>query len=452
MSKAKITYRFDPENRGGDSYLHSAEAGKNQGVVIPLYQNESPEQSGGKEPSPPKPNEMPGDLQMLNQFATDYGAWSSPFDLETQRLEKLIRESDALRERNAEQRKADRTNFDPFRGPGREVPNRMNPETGYYQDWSRDRFGPEIVEEKVRTRYVKRSNAPWLKIITSVSGAVVTGLLFGLFVLSMFHPASDPTADNASKDVLRSAASGQTGEVSAGNGQSSASSAAAVQKEASGSVTAGMLQVDIPAQTFFMLQNGVFSGLQGAQNAQDELRKKGLAAVSDSSGPYVVYAGMTRDRNDALVLSQMVQENDLEIFIKPYKIPGTKGLRWEGADAQTIGFYFSQAQKLLGIIGDLSLLHLEESNPTAIDAVNLDNLKKEHQSWTDAVTTLNSSVSDAVRADFDQMSNAMNTAVISMEEYNKNPSKAHLWQAQTSIMEFAVTEKRMLTELSGQQQ
>ncbi|MEB3100383.1 SPOR domain-containing protein [Ferviditalea candida] len=449
MSKAKITYRFDPENRGGDSYSHK-ETGKNQGIVIPLYQNEAPLQNEGKEP-PAKPGEVFSDPQMLNQFATDYGAWSSPFDMETQRLEKLIRESDALREENARRLKADRTNSSFSRNPAWDIPGPMNSETGYVQDWGRDRFGPEIVEDKVRTRYVKRSSVPWMKIITSVSGAVVTGLLFGLFVLSMFHPAGDRAADITSKDALNSAASGQTGETPAEKELSSASSPTAGQKEAAGSAAVGMLQADIPAQTYYMLQNGVFSGLEGAQNAQEELRKKGLAAVSESSGPFVVYAGMTRDRNDALALSRMLQDNNLEVYIKAYEIPGTHQLRWAGTDAQTVESYFSQAQKLIGMIGDLSLLHLEESNPTAIDTVNLDNLKSAHQSWTDTVKSLSSSVSESVRADFDQLSNAMNTAVISMEEYNKNPSKAHLWQAQTSIMEFAVTEKRMLKELSGQQ-
>src|SRR5690606_19377917 len=33
------------------------------------------------------------DSQLLNQFTTDYGAWGSPFDIEAERLEQIIRDS-----------------------------------------------------------------------------------------------------------------------------------------------------------------------------------------------------------------------------------------------------------------------------------------------------------------------------------------------------------------------
>ena len=47
------------------------------------------------------------------------------------------------------------------------------------------------------------------------------------------------------------------------------------------------------------------------------------------------------------------------------------------------------------------------------------------------------------------MSNAMNTAVISLDEYQKNPSAAYLWQAQSSILQYILAEKTLLTSIAA---
>lgn len=208
----------------------------------------------------------------LNTFTTDFGNWNSQIETEGERVERIIRESQAIREQQV----------------SREVPEqRPEPITERNRDeWSSWTHKGPYVEPEVGARYAKSSGAPWIRIATSVAGAVVTGVAFG-FVLSMFSPSDRTPTDLAtgkntiavpSANVAAVPSKAPGGATKTGTDQAASVPATAV----------AVTPVQIPAKSYTFLQNGVFSSLQGAQAIQDTLKKKGLASALDSSDKLTV--------------------------------------------------------------------------------------------------------------------------------------------------------------------
>jgi stage II sporulation protein B len=448
MDKARITYRFE-KGSGGSNKMQRAHGNESENrenrdkrKVVPLYQDEF--RVVGDDRTPQGPESPIFDTQSLNQFTTDFGAWSSPFDEETERLEKLIRASD----RPAEQEPNEELEEDRSFGDGHDA------ETGFYSHNTQDKAsyyrGPWVDEGVTRSRYSRKTTTPWLKIISSVTGAVMTGLLFGFFVLSMFTGEEQGVMDSDSLDVLNSSSAPSQQEAKQ---PSAAENSASSLDATAATAAAGTAVVQLPAKTYFMLQNGVFSSLEGAEEAQNTLRQRGLAAAAgDFADNYYIYAGMTTDRNDAYVLSHHLKEQELEVYIKPYDIPAVNRIAWNGgnapsAQAQT---YFARGSLLIKMIGDLSIMHLKEKQPASFDPTTMQSLRKEHQAWVGLLPVMQQGMPEQAQAALQKMTNAVHTAVISMEEYNKNPSFAHLWQAQSAIMEYILTEKQLLTVIAAE--
>src|SRR5690606_20492577 len=103
-----------------------------------------------------------------------FGAWSSPFETETEKLEKLIRESDQPSNVGQAERAENDDRYDDR--PLLDYEPAMD-------DLSDHPF-----------RYIRRSSKAWLKFVTSFTGAVVTGLILGILVLSFFS-SEDPPVD-----------------------------------------------------------------------------------------------------------------------------------------------------------------------------------------------------------------------------------------------------------------
>lgn len=422
MNKARITYRFTSHK--------SQEDNKDQGKIVPLFHEEYDIIKDKTE------NEAEIiDTHALNQFTSDFGAWSSPFDAETDRLEKLIRETDK-RPRETSNADESRRSFDAV--------------TGYYEerDATKSSFGrgPWVDEGLLDhpPRYARHSGAPWFRIITSVTGAVGTGLLFGYFVLSMFTGEQDSIKAGLN-DLLNPNQISSSADPTPSPQENTEDAA----QDAATTAAPGTVRVDLPAQTYYMLQNGVFSSSEGAEAAQVELKTQGLAASGESADKYYVYAGITTNRDDALLLSHQLKDKNLEVFIKAYELPAVASIRWNGDKADKVAAYFAGGSRLVQMVDDLALIHLQESQPSPLDTTTAQSLKKEHQAWTEAVSGISGGFSDDDKQVFQKMNNAIHTAVVSMEEYDKNLSPAHLWQAQTALMQYILSENDLLDRIAA---
>lgn len=514
MNKARITYRFDPnrDNREREAGQGTEEMGR----VIPLYQEEyevveeelelrGPSYKGDK---PDRERTMPGsagrdtnkgqapdirDYQGLNQFTTDFGAWSSPFDAETRRIEELIREAserEAIRHsgQSDSRSRTPRQDREEERFPqqSREYPEQRNwsrsGQAGFEAGGSRqESYWPEEdngYEDRLGTRggyaysadepssgrgyrpeqdngwegpivtgprYVRHNRTPWLKISAAVAGAAVTGVLLGVLALSLFSN-SDP-ADVSGNLADPQAGAGVNQNVKPVSGVIDSGAAGAV----SGAAASGKeISLAYGGKSYSILQNGIFSAQQGAEQAKSDLVKQGLAAASEAaSGKFYVFTGISMDKESAAALSKQLKEkNKLDIYVKEYSVPAVSKVRWNG-NGDTLKSYLEQSDKLLQSINLLSVMNLEAAKPEPIDASTLQSVSTAHAAWAQQSTTVSQEAGEDTKGIVQKMNAAMNSAKASLDEYKKNPSAAMLWQAQTYALQFVVAQKELLTKIGS---
>ncbi|MHC2203754.1 MULTISPECIES: hypothetical protein [unclassified Paenibacillus] len=422
-----MTFRFnDREQQEQREKREPQQEKKEQSKVIPLHveerrvMEEPLEQAAGIEKEKKKRIEV----KPLNDYTTDFGGWQSSFDTETYRMEETIPASD-------------RTNS-----------MKVDPETGYLElDRKRGRktnreYSAYKTKESV---YYPNSSGggSWMKITASVAGAVVTGVAFGFLVLSMF--SGEVTDGGKVQPVVGITAQVQEeASVQAGNSGEA--------KASGGSTNAGVtsLAVNLPARTYTFLQGGVFSSSQSAATAVADFRKKGLAAASEAGEKYPVFVGMASSRDEALGLTREFQQRQMEVMIKSYDIPAVSQIKWNGNQSDLFQSYMSQGEKLVQQISAQTLLHLGEENPTALDEKSLQAIKSTHQTWSGTASAVSDGLEEAGRTTLPRMNSALNTAVVSLDEYKKNPSHALLWEAQTALMQYLVAEKELLKSASVQ--
>lgn len=422
MNKSRITYRFDSQGN-----LQDRVENKQDMKVIPLYKEEysvDHDPSSEKRSEAVRDNHAFRDNQMLNQYTYDYGAWNSPFDLETSKLEQLIRDTEE---------------------------QGGNPGGMQHYDTSDEEYARSYRDEPRYYRSPgKSTGTPILKLFTSVSAAILTGALFGFFALSMFDGGSD-TIGSLTKDLLGAAAISQNGSGNFPAAKQQTDIASGESGDLAGETNDGLEPVsaavglNVPAQTFYVLQNGVFNSAQGAETAMKALSEKGLAAAAEESESFAVFAGVSTDRDDALLLSHQLQELELEVYIKPYELPAVNQILGDKALSSAAQSYFSEGRKLAKLVADLTMIHLGEQNPAALDAATLQSVRKSHQSWSGYGASVAKGISSEAKSDTEKMAQAMNTAVVTMEEYTKNPSTAYLWNAQSAVMQYLVVEKHLLS-------
>lgn len=386
------------------------------------------------------------DGQPLNLYTNDYGGWQSSFDTETNRVERLIRES-------GERRSAETNGRSLQPGPSHE-PYRLDDQ--YRNDEPEEPLRDHrwyVPEDPVYLTHPRKPSPSWIKIATSVAGAVVTGLAFGFFVLSMFSTDSGDKADgkNALTPGQNTAAlntpAPKPGDKTAATTGGTASGAAAPVTAQSG--TAATSAVSIPAKSFSFLQSGVFSTAQSADNAVADLKKKGYYGVRDSGDKYPVYVGMSMTRDEALGLTQQFKQNNIEVIVKNIELPAVSKIKWNGKSSDALPNYMNQGDKLLQAIVPLTVGRLSESKPAAIDAAALQSVKTAHQAWTGLAAAANEGLAEDARAAVQKMNQAMNTAIVSLDEYKKNASASIMWQAQSSLMQYVLAEKELRKAVSA---
>jgi stage II sporulation protein B len=443
MSKSTITYRFDHKHTSGKQ-----EPIREKGQIIPLHGADYKvveESISDKKDDSSSPVDLMYDRQPLNQYTNDFGAWNSPFDLETEKLEEMIRESNRNQGRDQDRNQDRHDREDNFFAvePIRENKQTytFDSDTGYYGQMDPRQQG----RESMASRYVRSTRTPWLKLFVSVSGAIVTGVLFGIFVLSLFM-------DDGSPDQTSPVgSSNNTAIVNEADPSNAASGSADTKDQAGSGVVSGeAVQVDLPAQSFFILQNGVFSGIEGADAAKQDLSSKGFAASSELNDSYFVFAGISTSRDDALIMSHQLQQQELETYIKTYSIPAVDRIHWQGEQVEAVQSYFIEGNQLTKMISNLTTVHLQQDSAQSISNESMETLRSAHQTWSSMASQVNGGISEGMKPTFLKMNNAMNTAVISLEAYKKNPSFSFLWQAQTALMEYTISQKALLTGIAAE--
>lgn len=464
MTKARITYRFDHDKEqfsrlaaqddgSKDSSPMTQEVHRDQKMDLRIHEDQEIDSPSERKHGDAldQASDSIYDSQMLNLYTNDYGAWSSPFDIEVERLEQLIRESgregdaDTGGDKPSGLASVDETNdsFDMQQRQTDDVRRRAGMD-GMDAEFEHSGAGAADVErdglilldlDEPQPALSYRSPLSWFRLGASALGAVATGVLLGLFVIQMFSNLTQPEAPpvftpQGAEDHSMQPVADPDG------------------PEESGAMENRGVSVQLPEHTVYMLQFGVFSTLEGAQAAQNQLRQAGIASAYEVREQHVVYAGMTPDRNSALLLSNQLSSLDLETYVKPYARPVIQAIQWGDSEAEHVRAYFSYGLDLARMVSLLTLVHLEEKVLTNFEDETIQALTASHQGWSMHANHIAGAVPEAAEALFEAMNNSLTTAVNSLLEYKKNPSVSYLWQAQSAVMQYIIQERELLATLA----
>ncbi|MCV4234962.1 SPOR domain-containing protein [Virgibacillus sp. LDC1] len=281
--------------------------------------------------------------------------------------------------------------------------------------------------------YRSRKPTSFWKMAVSVTAAVVTGLLFGYMVLSMFN------GGNAGEDP----ASGQLESHDAVN-QAPADSSGGKGVSLAPDLTESTVR--IPGQVFYMLQYGVFSTPERADQAKGELLQSGIAAGGDLDEENRVYAGISPDREQAKLLSNQLKAEGVELYVREIALPGIESAAFAGEE-QTLTDYFTISGQLVSELSTLSASLLGKQEAGAVASENMATITDLHQQWIQSMKLLSAGLGPETGAVLPAMEQSMNSSITALSEYNKNQSKGHLWEIQTGMMNYVMGQKKLLDGL-----
>lgn len=297
--------------------------------------------------------------------------------------------------------------------------------------------GPmENAEYPVREDYgYYRSRRPisvW-KLAGSIAAAVLTGLLFGTIVLNMFNGGT------SNKEVLpKKSGPDQTAPLAGENNSEN--------DEAAPAGAGASIAVSIPEKTFYLLQYGVFSTGERAEQAKGELMQSGLAAYGDTSMDNRVYAGVSPDREQAKLLSNQLKNEGVELYVREVTMPGAQSAIFAG-DAAALDIFFEVSG---GLVSELSLLSsslLSMENPSPVNGESLKAVTALHLQWIEAIKLVSLGLGPEAGAELKNMEQSMNSSVTALVEYNKNRAKGHLWEIQAGMMNYIMSQKKLVETL-----
>ena len=155
---------------------------------------------------------------------------------------------------------------------------------------------------------------------------------------------------------------------------------------------------------------------------------------------------MAQTRDKATTLSKQLQQK-LDLYVKSYTIPAVQSVKWNG-NADALKVYLAQTDKLLGMMSDLSLQHLADSKAKAIDDQSVQSLKVAYDAWSVAATSVADGIPNEAKASLQKINTAMQTAKKSLDDYNRTPSTATLWNVQSDLMQSLISGNELLSLIS----
>ncbi|WP_274649950.1 SPOR domain-containing protein [Paenibacillus humicola] len=282
----------------------------------------------------------------------------------------------------------------------------------------------------------------WFKVFASVTAAVATGALFGYMVLALFAGGDGAQIPDQSAKETAASASAPDGSAAAGGKQGA--SAAAGTGAAGGSASkpgagqnggAAALKVNLPSESYYVLQYGVFSSQDGLDAAVGDLNAKGLAAAPLATGSdFRVYVGLAADKDGAAQLQNSLP--GMDVYIKPVDIPSVGAVAFTG-DAKNIESFFKLTGDLIRQMDGMTIGGLTgQTDKSAGDWQTL------HQQWTTAAGKIQQGLTRAADKDgLAKLAQAVNSAAVAAGEYAKKPSDAALWTVQASLMKAVFAQK-----------
>jgi stage II sporulation protein B len=284
------------------------------------------------------------------------------------------------------------------------------------------------VREPEPVRHRPPPRTPGWKIIGSITGAIVTGALFGMVVLSLFNkdvefpiPGLSAISQSAQKAVESLPVVGDM-----------------KQQDTGGTA---VVQITLPAQEYFFLQYGVFSSPEGVARAQQELQDAGYAAAQDKVDAKRVYAAISADREQAKLLSSEMKAEGVDLILHEAAIPSSAEVHYS-LGSGTLELYARQSGELVKLLSETSASLLLEDTPK-LSAQLLSDLQDKHVQFTQSAAAIRGGFSGDNKQIIQNMETEMNRAVEALLQFGKTQSKSHLWEVQSSMMRYVLDEQQL---------
>ncbi|MGN7763230.1 SPOR domain-containing protein [Paenibacillus sp. 22594] len=278
--------------------------------------------------------------------------------------------------------------------------------------------------------YHTRRPSYWWKLTLSIAGALGIGILLGYAALSFIGGGSLTGSSN----TLR---------VNSAAVQEGKDTTAVLPQDTSKNAGMNPIPVQVAAQTYYLLQYGVFSTPSGAEQARQELLAAGLAAGLDPADGNRVYAGMSPDREQAKLLSSGLKNQGIELYVREVSLPAVTEIPYTGK-AENVNNYFAASGKLLGELSRLSASKLSGQEEAA-DSTEVSTL---HMQWNEAVKALEPGLPAEAQKLCAGLDKSMSQGISALNEYNKNQAQGLLWEVQEAMMSFLTSQKSLLAALS----
>lgn len=281
--------------------------------------------------------------------------------------------------------------------------------------------------------YSRPGRTSWWKVAGSLTGAIVTGALFGFVVLSLFNQEIQVPIPGI----------GVPKQTDSGEAASLPAMAEVGGAEEAAEENVPRISLALPEQTYYFLQYGVFSTAQGVQLAQEELQASGIAAARDTVDEKRVYAGVSTDREQSKLLSGQLKAAGVHLILHEISFPATASVEFSGEPEAVQGF-MAQSAELVSLLSSASASLLTDAAPKPQSAEEIERLGQKHQAWTESASAIRGKWSIGQESYAGEMEKAINGAVEAMGEYNKSGAKTLLWEVQNEMMGFIMAEQSLV--------
>ena len=272
--------------------------------------------------------------------------------------------------------------------------------------------------------YRTKRPANWWKFMLSVAGAAVVGISLGYAALSFMnsYTGSQETANGVPQAV-------QTAE----------------PEQAGTGAAAGTVAVQVPSQTLYLLQYGLFSTGDGAAQAEQQLNAAGLASLIDPADGIRVYAGISSDREAAKLLGTGLGAQGIELYVREVQLPALEYAAY-GGDGTAVGEYFRRSEGLLSQLSGLSAAMLSSGGP--VSEAELAAVTDSHLAWSESVQALGAGLAPEQALLLPRLEKETTRAVSALNEYAQNQAAPLLWEVQTALLNYMSATKELLAALT----
>jgi hypothetical protein len=304
---------------------------------------------------------------------------------------------------------------------------------------------PDITADDIRTIHFphsytsktkrKKRTAPFLRpprhfarLSAVAGGAVAVGLLLGYVVLQTFTGENpQPGTTTPSVQTVPSGTSVQQGKLVS---PPPAQPAAPKTKP---------ITVVLPVVPLYVVQGGIFSTKEGAQQEIAAFQQKGWPVhMTEEGGKHALFLGVSASRDDALALAGTYRASKQDVYIKEKNLPA-KTMTLSVPDtlsADTVKEIEQFGKNQVALFQTVSSLMGTGLKEGKISQAAVEKMTAQHREVLQQGRSLTTVLEEKQKATLQNALNEMTTAVTTLQQFAGQPNRTYVWQAEGSILRF----------------